>query len=56
MSSTAIVGEAEKVLTGIFAEAEQKAKDACGSLVILDDVHLIYPRRGGMGGGGEETE
>ena len=52
MSSTAIVGEAEKVLTGIFAEAERKAKDACGSLVILDDVHLICPRRGGMGGGG----
>ena len=41
MSSTAIIGEAEKILTGVFAEAEQKAKYACGSLVILDDVHLI---------------
>ena len=52
LSSTAIVGEAEKMLTDIFEEAECKSTDSGGSLVILDDVHLICPRRGGMGGGG----
>ncbi|KAL7542176.1 hypothetical protein ACHAXR_011597 [Thalassiosira sp. AJA248-18] len=51
LSSTAIVGEAEKMLSDIFEEAERKATDSAGSLVILDDVHLICPRRGGMGGG-----
>mmetsp|Transcript_24642 Transcript_24642/g.53152 ORF Transcript_24642/g.53152 Transcript_24642/m.53152 type:complete len:1053 (-) Transcript_24642:109-3267(-) len=51
LSSTAIVGEAEKLLTDIFHEAERKATGSGGSLVILDDVHLICPRRGGMGGG-----
>eukprot|EP00579_Thalassiosira_antarctica_P018879 CAMPEP_0201966380 /NCGR_PEP_ID=MMETSP0904-20121228/11395_1 /ASSEMBLY_ACC=CAM_ASM_000553 /TAXON_ID=420261 /ORGANISM="Thalassiosira antarctica, Strain CCMP982" /LENGTH=737 /DNA_ID=CAMNT_0048513635 /DNA_START=325 /DNA_END=2535 /DNA_ORIENTATION=+ len=52
LSSTAIVGEGETMLSGIFEEAERKAADSGGSLVILDDVHLICPRRGGMGGGG----
>ncbi len=51
ISSTAIVGEAEKLLSGIFDEAEKRAmKSGGGSLIILDDVHLICPRRGGMGG------
>ena len=49
LSSTAIVGEAEQILTGIFQEAENRDG---GSLIILDDVHLICPRRGGMGGSG----
>ena len=49
LSSTAIVGEAEQILTGIFQEAEKRDG---GSLIILDDVHLICPRRGGMGGSG----
>ncbi|KAL3806030.1 hypothetical protein ACHAXA_001541 [Cyclostephanos tholiformis] len=52
LSSTAIVGEAEKMLTGIFEVAENEAMDCLGSLVILDDVHLICPRRGGIGGFG----
>jgi len=51
LSNTAIVGEAEKLLTGIFEEAERKSTDCGGPIVILDDVHLICPRRGGMGGG-----
>ena len=50
LSSGAIVGEAEKLLTSIFEEADNKAMSCVGSLVILDDVHLICPRRGGMGG------
>ena len=49
LSSTAIVGAAEQILTGIFQEAEKRDG---GSLIILDDVHLICPRRGGMGGSG----
>ena len=51
ISSTAIVGEAEKLLSGIFDEAEKNAiRSGGGSLIILDDIHLICPRRGGMGG------
>lgn len=56
LSSNAIVGEAEKMLTDIFEQAGQKAVDSNGSLVILDDVHLICPRRGGMGGGGSGVD
>ena len=53
LASTAVVGEAEKILTGIFEEAERKAETSnTGSLVIFDDVHLICPRRGGFSGGG----
>lgn len=52
LSSAAIIGEAEKKLTDVFAEVESKAKGSGGSLLILDDVHLICPRRGGMGGSG----
>jgi SpoVK/Ycf46/Vps4 family AAA+-type ATPase len=45
------VGEAERLLTNIFDEAE-KCKDMgyMGTLIILDDVHLICPRRGGGSG------
>ena len=50
LASTAIVGEAENLLTEIFGEAEREATVSNGSLVILDDVHLICPRRGGSGG------
>ena len=52
LSSTSIVGEAEKILTDVFEEAGKKATSTGGSLVIMDDVHLICPRRGGMGGSG----
>jgi transitional endoplasmic reticulum ATPase len=51
LASTAIVGEAENMLTGIFQEAEREASVSGGSLVILDDVQLICPRRGGIGSG-----
>ena len=50
LASTAIVGEAENKLTRIFEYAEQEASDIGGSLVILDDIHLICPRRGGNNG------
>ncbi len=45
LSDTAVVGEAEKTLTEIFEEAERNALPN-GSLLVLDDVHLICPRRG----------
>jgi len=45
LSDTAVVGEAEKTLTDIFEEAERHALSN-GSLLVLDDVHLICPRRG----------
>ncbi len=45
LSNTAVVGEAEKSLTEIFEEAERNALRN-GSLIVLDDVHLICRRRG----------
>ena len=45
LSDTAVVGEAEKTLTELFEEAENRALPN-GSLLVLDDVHLICPRRG----------
>lgn len=46
LSDTAVVGDAEKTLTELFEEAENHALQANGSLLVLDDVHLICPRRG----------
>lgn len=51
LATTTIIGEAENSLTGVFEEAKLNASDSCGSLLILDDVHLICPRRGGLGSG-----
>ena len=45
LSDTSIVGEAEKTLVEVFKVAENQALHN-GSLVVLDDVHLICPRRG----------
>jgi SpoVK/Ycf46/Vps4 family AAA+-type ATPase len=47
------VGEAERLLTTIFDDEAEKsqAMGYVGTLVILDDVHLICPRRGGGGSG-----
>ena len=50
LASTGIVGEAENKLTRIFEDAEGEANEFGGSLVILDDIHLICPRRGGTNG------
>jgi len=50
LSDTAVVGDAEKTLTEIFEEAEYHALQANGSLLVLDDVQLICPRRGEMKG------
>lgn len=56
ISSTAIVGEAEKLLSDIFDKAEKSATSSGrGSLIILDDVHLICSRRGGMGAASRST-
>lgn len=45
LSDTSIVGEAEKTLVEVFKVAENQALKN-GSLLVLDNVHLICPRRG----------
>jgi transitional endoplasmic reticulum ATPase/AAA family ATPase len=45
-SRTAIVGEAERHLTRIF-QSFDKNHEASGTLLILDDIHLICSKRGG---------
>ena len=44
-SRTAIVGEAEHHLSLIF-ESVNRNHDKAGTLLILDDIHLICPKRG----------
>jgi SpoVK/Ycf46/Vps4 family AAA+-type ATPase len=51
-SCTAIVGEAERHLTRIFQSAEKNNKKS-GTLLILDDIHLICPKRGGTNQGAD---
>ena len=51
LASAAVVGAAEQRLLEIFDEAERRA-GAGGALVILDDVHLLCPRRGAPAAGG----
>jgi SpoVK/Ycf46/Vps4 family AAA+-type ATPase len=49
-SATSIMGEAERQLTKVFEKAEKIAvEDGVSSLIVLDDVHLICPRRGAAG-------
>jgi len=57
-SHTAIVGEAERMLTRLFhsaaaapASKQQNQKGKAGTLLILDDIHLICPKRGGTNPG-----
>ena len=51
-SSTSIMGEAERKLTRVFETAERRAlRDNVSTLLLLDDVHLICPRRGAAGDG-----
>ena len=52
LASTTVIGEAESMVSGIFEEAEMNATNSIGSRVILDDVHLICPRRGSYGSAG----
>ncbi|CAJ1949538.1 unnamed protein product [Cylindrotheca closterium] len=46
-SQTALVGQAEKQLVQMFDNAQRPRDGKSGSLVVLDDVHLICPRREG---------
>ena len=41
-----IVGQAEHRLSKLFQSAETYREGKSGSLIVLDDVHLICPRRG----------
>jgi SpoVK/Ycf46/Vps4 family AAA+-type ATPase len=47
-SQTAFVGQAEARLVKIFADAQKPRPGKKGCLLILDDVHLICPRREGI--------
>jgi SpoVK/Ycf46/Vps4 family AAA+-type ATPase len=47
-SQTALVGQAEQQLVRIFHNAQQPRPGKKGCLLILDDIHLICPRRQGM--------
>jgi len=49
-SATSVMGEAERQLTKVFERAGKLAVEkGVSSLIILDDVHLICPRRGAVG-------
>jgi len=47
-SQTAFVGQAEHRLVQIFLDAQKPRQGKKGCLLILDDIHLICPRREGM--------
>jgi SpoVK/Ycf46/Vps4 family AAA+-type ATPase len=46
-SQTALVGQAERQLVELFESAQKPRPGKLGSLVVLDDVHLICPHREG---------
>mmetsp|Transcript_44993 Transcript_44993/g.108811 ORF Transcript_44993/g.108811 Transcript_44993/m.108811 type:complete len:945 (+) Transcript_44993:105-2939(+) len=46
-SQTAIVGQAEKQMVQQYENAQRPRDGKSGSLVVMDDVHLICPRREG---------
>ena len=51
-SASSIMGYAEQQLSRVFDHAEQNAtNEGISTLIILDDVHLICPRRGMAGVG-----
>lgn len=47
-SQTAFVGQAEDRLVNLFSDAQKPRPGKKGCLLILDDVHLICPRREGI--------
>ena len=51
-SYASIVGRAERELCRIFDRAEARASRGTSTLLIVDDVHLICPRRGAVGSSG----
>ena len=52
-SASSILGDAERQLTRIFDHAEYAASNQeVSTLIVLDDVHLICPRRGTAGNSG----
>lgn len=52
-SQTAFVGQAEKQLVRMFQAAQRHRPGKKGSLLILDDIHLICPRRQGANVGSD---
>ena len=44
---SSVVGESERSLSKLFGRAEMKCKDGISTLIVLDDVELLCPRRGG---------
>ena len=51
-SRASIVGQAERELCRIFDHAEARASKGISTLLIVDDIHLICPRRGAVGSSG----
>ena len=51
-SRASIVGQAERELCRIFDRAEARASKGTSTLLIVDDIHLICPRRGTVGSSG----
>ena len=51
-SMSSIVGRAERVLGRTFDLADRRASEGTSTLLIMDDIHQICPRRGFIGGGG----
>lgn len=47
-----IMGQAERELCRIFDRAEARASKGISTLLIVDDIHLICPRRGAVGSSG----
>jgi transitional endoplasmic reticulum ATPase len=47
-SQTSFVGQAEHRLVEVFTDAQKPRQGKKGCLLILDDIHLICPRREGM--------
>ncbi|KAG7343980.1 AAA family ATPase, CDC48 subfamily protein [Nitzschia inconspicua] len=52
-SQTAFVGQAEQLLVRLFQDAQRPRSGKKGCLLILDDIHLICPRRQGTNVGAD---
>eukprot|EP00980_Cylindrotheca_fusiformis_P029589 scaffold23542_cov147-Cylindrotheca_fusiformis.AAC.4 len=52
-SYTAVVGQAERRLVELFEAAQRPRQGKSGCLVVLDDIHLICPRRLGTNAGAD---
>jgi len=47
-SQSSFVGQAETILAKLFEDAKVRRRNKSGCLLVLDDIHLICPRRAGL--------